>query len=139
MTNTIQPQVNGPLMVEGNVEVFAADGTSIKKDAKMWLCRCGLSSKKPFCDGTHNKAGFTDAATVSADYVIKKPETGTPGANLRLTLRQDGPINCFGEASVVGQDGSAWHGKQANLCRCGQSKNKPFCDGSHREAGFKSS
>ena len=63
MPNTIQPQVDGPLMIEGDVEVLAADGTSIKKDAKMWLCRCGLSSKKPFCDGTHNKAGFSDAAT----------------------------------------------------------------------------
>lgn len=137
MTNTIAPQVNGPLMVEGDVEVFAADGTSIKKGAKMWLCRCGQSKNKPFCDGTHNKAGFSDAATVAADYVIKKPEAGTPAANLRLTLRQDGPINCFGETSIVGQNGSAWHGTQANLCRCGQSNNKPFCDGSHRGAGFK--
>ena len=137
MTNTIQPQVDGPLMVEGDVEVFAADGSLIKKEAKMWLCRCGLSSKKPFCDGTHKKAGFTDAAKVSADYVIKKPEAGTPAANLRLTLRVDGPINCFGEAKILGKDGSAWDGNQANLCRCGQSKNKPFCDGSHRDSGFK--
>ncbi|UCH48101.1 MAG: CDGSH iron-sulfur domain-containing protein [Betaproteobacteria bacterium] len=138
MTNTIQPQVNGPLMVEGNVELLAADGTSIRKEAKMWLCRCGLSSKKPFCDGAHNKAGFVDAATVSVDYVIKKPEAGTPTANLRLTLRKDGPVNCFGEVSIVGEDGSAWDGNQANLCRCGHSKNKPFCDGSHIAAGFKS-
>ncbi|UCD70034.1 MAG: CDGSH iron-sulfur domain-containing protein [Betaproteobacteria bacterium] len=138
MTNTIRPQVDGPLMVEGDAEVFAADGISIKKDANMWLCRCGLSSKKPFCDGTHNKAGFSDAATVSTDYVIKKLEAGMPAANLRLTLRQDGPIHCFGDTSIVGQDGSAWNGNQANLCRCGQSKNKPFCDGSHIAAEFKS-
>lgn len=138
MTNIIQPQVNGPLLAEGDVEVYAADGTSIKKDAKMWLCRCGLSSKKPFCDGTHNKAGFSDLAKVSKDYVIKKPEAGTAGANLRLTLRTDGPINCFGEVRIVGKEGSAWEGNQANLCRCGQSKNKPFCDGSHIAAGFKS-
>ena len=138
MPNTIQPQVDGPLMVEGDVEVFAADGTLIKTAAKMWLCRCGLSDKKPFCDGTHNKSGFSDAATVPPDYVIKIPEAGTPAARLRLTLRQDGPINCFGEARIVGQDGSAWNGNQANLCRCGQSKNKPFCDGSHIAAEFKS-
>ena len=137
MTNSIQPQVNGPLMVEGNVEVFAADGTSIKKEEKMWLCRCGLSSNKPFCDGAHNKAGFKDEARVAADYVIKRPEAGRPRAHLRLTLRPDGPINCFGEVSIAGQDGSEWNGEQANLCRCGQSKNKPFCDGSHLDSGFK--
>ena len=72
-----------------------------------------------------------------SDYVMKMPVAGTPGPTLRLTLRQDGPINCFGEASIVGQDGSRWDGNQANLCRCGESEIKPFCDGSHLTAGFK--
>ena len=139
MANTIQPQFNGPLLVEGDVEVLAADGSSIRRQAKMWLCRCGQSGKKPFCDSTHSKAGFSDAAKVSPDYVIKKPEPGTPAASLRLTLRIDGPINCFGETRILGKDGSAWEGNQANLCRCGQSANKPFCDGSHRTSGFKAS
>ena len=139
MPNAIQPQINGPLLVEGDVEVFAADGSSIRKQAKMWLCRCGQSGKKPFCDGTHNKVKFSDTAKVSSEYVIKKPEPGTPAASLRLTLRSDGPINCFGETRIEGRDGSAWEGNQANLCRCGQSANKPFCDGSHRGSGFKAS
>ena len=137
MANIIQPQVNGPLLVEGDVEVFAADGSSLKRHAKIWLCRCGQSTKKPFCDGAHNKTGFADPAKVSAGYVIKKPEPGTPAANLRLTLRSDGPINCFGEMKILGNDGFGWEGKQANLCRCGQSGNKPFCDGSHRASDFK--
>lgn len=136
MANTIQPQVDGPLKVEGDFEVFGADGTTIKKAAQLWLCRCGKSANKPFCDGTHKKAGFADEARVAADYRIKKPEPGTPGASLRLTLRTDGPIGCFGSVHIGGADGSAWTGDQANLCRCGQSKNKPFCDGSHRDAGF---
>ena len=136
MANTIQPQENGPLLVEGDVEVFGADGTSIKKASRMWLCRCGQSANKPFCDGTHKKTGFADGAQVSSEYFVKKPEHGTPGSSMRLTLRTNGPIGCFGKVRIAGHDGSAWDGDQANLCRCGQSKNKPFCDGSHRDAGF---
>jgi CDGSH-type Zn-finger protein len=136
MTNTIQPQVNGPLKVEGDVEVFGVDGASIRKAAQMWLCRCGQSANKPFCDGTHKKSGFADNAQVSTDYFIKKPEPGTPGSDVRLTLRTNGPIGCFGQLRIASSDGSAWEGDQANLCRCGESRNKPFCDGSHRDSGF---
>jgi CDGSH-type Zn-finger protein len=138
VANTIQPQVDGPLMIEGDVEVYDANGTLIGKDARMWLCRWGRSAKIPFCDGAHGRTGFADAARVAADYVIKKPEPGTtPAATLRLTLRACGPAHCFGDARIVGKDGSAWRGCQANLCRCGQSANKPFCDGTHRSTGFR--
>jgi CDGSH-type Zn-finger protein len=68
--------------------------------------------------------------------VIKRPETGVAGDVLRLTARSNGPLHCFGAMRIVGDDGSEWSGDQANLCRCGQSGNKPFCDGSHRHAGF---
>jgi CDGSH-type Zn-finger protein len=136
MANMIEPQVDGPLKVEGEFEVFGADGASIRKAAKLWMCRCGQSATKPFCDGTHKRAGFSDNAKVAADYVIKKPEPGTPGPELRVTLRTNGPISCFGTMRISGESGSEWTGDQANLCRCGQSKNKPFCDGSHRDAGF---
>lgn len=137
MTNTIRPQTNGPLMVEGDAKVCAADGTLIRKSTgKMLLCRCGQSQTKPFCDSSHNNSGFSDAANVSADYVIRKPEPGMPGANLLLTLRTNGPVHCFGTMRITGKNAVAWTGDQANLCRCGQSANKPFCDGSHRDTGF---
>ena len=137
MTNTIHPQVDGPLTIEGEIEVIGSDGAPIKKAAQLWLCRCGKSENKPFCDGAHKLTGFTDAASVSSDYRIKKPESGTPDENLRLTLKSDGPIACFGQTRIAGNDGSAWVGDQANLCRCGQSTSKPFCDGSHDRVGFK--
>jgi CDGSH-type Zn-finger protein/uncharacterized Fe-S cluster protein YjdI len=54
----VHPQVNGPLKVEGKVEFRAADGSTFIVD-KVWLCRCGHSSNKPFCDGTHKRIGFT--------------------------------------------------------------------------------
>lgn len=50
---------DGPLEVSGAVEILAADGTVIKETDKSYLCRCGHSAKKPFCDGAHKKEGFT--------------------------------------------------------------------------------
>lgn len=50
---------NGPLIVEGPVTVMGADGQS-GSGVKVALCRCGGSSNKPFCDGTHKTIGFTD-------------------------------------------------------------------------------
>lgn len=49
---------NGPYKVEGNFQIEDEDGKIIFNGDKTWLCRCGGSSKKPFCDGTHNKNSF---------------------------------------------------------------------------------
>lgn len=50
---------NGPILVDGNLEVVSGTGRTTNKVAKAALCRCGQSSKKPYCDGTHAKVGFT--------------------------------------------------------------------------------
>ncbi|MBF0121806.1 MAG: CDGSH iron-sulfur domain-containing protein [Candidatus Omnitrophica bacterium] len=56
---TIQLLKNGPLLVTGVIELKDAQGNSIQtKDKTIALCRCGGSSKKPFCDGAHVKANF---------------------------------------------------------------------------------
>jgi uncharacterized Fe-S cluster protein YjdI len=56
------PQVraseNGPLLLSGGVRVLDADGNVLYEGDKAALCRCGGSSNKPFCDGTHRKIGF---------------------------------------------------------------------------------
>ena len=49
---------NGPLKIEGSLEIVSGTGTTLAKTTKTWLCRCGHSSNKPFCDGTHTKIGF---------------------------------------------------------------------------------
>jgi CDGSH-type Zn-finger protein/uncharacterized Fe-S cluster protein YjdI len=54
---TVNPIDNGPLMIEGTVEFHAADGSTFVTE-KVWLCRCGHSANKPFCDGTHKRIGF---------------------------------------------------------------------------------
>ena len=54
---------NGPYKVEGPIELLGPDGSPIEtKKRTIWLCRCGASSNKPFCDGTHSKVGFQAAA-----------------------------------------------------------------------------
>jgi len=54
----VTPTKNGSLLVEGSLEVCTASGRTITRGKKMWLCRCGHSNDKPFCDGSHAKAGF---------------------------------------------------------------------------------
>jgi CDGSH-type Zn-finger protein len=51
---------NGPLWARGGVQVIAADGTPYEVRHRQTLCRCGQSENKPFCDGSHKEAGFTD-------------------------------------------------------------------------------
>jgi CDGSH-type Zn-finger protein len=53
---------NGPYLVKGPVLLFDAEGNEFFTErATVALCRCGLSAKKPFCDGTHAKVGFRAA------------------------------------------------------------------------------
>lgn len=51
---------NGPLMVYGNITIRHKNGEEEQKHRVTALCRCGASSNKPFCDGTHVKIGFKD-------------------------------------------------------------------------------
>jgi CDGSH-type Zn-finger protein/uncharacterized Fe-S cluster protein YjdI len=54
----IRLQKNGPLVVRGNLELCAGTGRTIDRVTSARLCRCGGSSNKPFCDGTHATNGF---------------------------------------------------------------------------------
>ena len=58
---TIDVIKNGPYIVKGAVELKDADGKSYPAETRMALCRCGASTEKPFCDGTHSKIGFQAA------------------------------------------------------------------------------
>jgi len=54
----IEPEINGPLAVRGNLEITSGTGRVVARVTTARLCRCGGSSTKPFCDGTHAKIGF---------------------------------------------------------------------------------
>jgi CDGSH-type Zn-finger protein/uncharacterized Fe-S cluster protein YjdI len=54
----IDPQTNGPLKVCGNLEITSGTGRMVTRVTNTFLCRCGHSQNKPFCDGSHAKVGF---------------------------------------------------------------------------------
>ena len=57
----------------------------------------------------------------------------------KITVNNDGSIRIEGDFAIYDQQGGQFNlaGRTAiGLCRCGQSQNKPFCDGSHARTGF---
>ena len=58
---TIVPTDNGPCWISGEFVITDPDGNEFTVDGDAYLCRCGGSEDKPFCDGSHNSNGFNDA------------------------------------------------------------------------------
>lgn len=54
----IDPETDGPLQLSGNLEITSGTGRVVARVTSARLCRCGGSSSKPFCDGTHQRIGF---------------------------------------------------------------------------------
>ena len=203
MTAEIEPKENGPYIVRNLKSLKDANGDEINpgKDV-VALCRCGKSGNKPFCDGTHVKAGFSsdtdavdmgewreyagsgitihdnrrlcahagecteglasvwrmgekpwidpegaDAAAIieviekcpsgALSYSIGDDNPGEAGTDESVQVSANGPYHVKGGVTL--NDPSRDTGRipgQYALCRCGASKNKPFCDGSHWEIKF---
>ena len=214
---------DGPYLVSDNVPLAKVtiganqEGESVRYDwgklypeqRQYYLCRCGHSASKPYCDGTHAKIGFdgtetasrkpyreqakliegpvlsltdasslcafarfcdpngqvwrlveeTDRAKAKQDFVRQTcdcpsgrlvawdNETGEPiepKLEPSLGLIEDpveqcsGPIWARGGIQVIATDGFHYEIRnRVTLCRCGASKNKPFCDGTHAAIKFR--
>ena len=131
--NVVSVMYNGPLYVRGDLEVEGTSGDMPGVRFRAALCRCGQSKNKPFCDNSHEDAGFKDYGAVG--------DGGegfyAPGGTLKVGRAPNGPLLLSGNFSIVAASGrKAWKGTKAALCRCGHSQNKPFCDGAHKKAGF---
>lgn len=61
---TIKINDNGSIRVNGDVELLDGAGNLYPVKPSFSLCRCGQSSNKPFCDGTHKKVSFENASRV---------------------------------------------------------------------------
>lgn len=128
--NTIRVRENGPLAVHAELHI---DGQPPCHRAT--LCRCGHSANKPFCDGAHAGKSFiaTGEPPATAETELPPQRDGV----LSVKPAANGPLLVNGNCELVSGTGRVIQrsGKMA-LCRCGASKNKPFCDGSHKAIGF---
>ena len=194
---TIEVVKNGPYRVSGLCRVRDARGEDVPARGRFALCRCGSSSNKPFCDGTHAKIGFdgTRFTTVSPDTaqpyrgkritlhdnralcahsgictdglpgvfrlgqepwieadgadaaaaiaIVQRcpsgalsysigdaPPPAAPGECL-ITASANGPYFVSGRVELRADGARPRVPDRYALCRCGGSKNKPFCDGTH--------
>jgi CDGSH-type Zn-finger protein len=124
---------NGPFIVTGDLQISLADGQSVSQP-RASLCRCGASSRKPFCDGSHRTIGFADAGDALPADPLGEPGAPAPVA---FSCVPGGPLLASGPLTIQNaQKQTIANSTETWLCRCGASANKPYCDGSHAGIGF---
>jgi CDGSH-type Zn-finger protein len=134
---------NGPYLVAID-ELTNSKGERFEARYGVALCRCGASKKKPFCDSSHIRIGFSDERCPdrTPDSAVDDPGAALPVAGPgdvhapSIRVARNGPY----EVQGCDLDTDAWcegaSRERFNLCRCGGSRNKPFCDGTHRRINF---
>jgi CDGSH-type Zn-finger protein len=194
-----------PIVSERGEPLTWQTGERIETEDTYWLCRCGESSNKPFCDGSHARVGFqgkesgpdgdyagratrypAPGVVVSDDrtlcshagfcsnkvtnvwklvdgtatqdpvvraqvmsmvercpsgalsYVVPNEGEVEPGLASEVALVPHGPLFVTGQVRTRLPDGTLLETRnRMTLCRCGESANKPFCDGTHIKVGFR--
>ena len=131
LVNTLRVRENGPLAINAPLVIDGAD-----QGLRATLCRCGQSKKKPYCDSSHTAAGFVASGEpANQDSQALELRNGP----LTITPKLNGPLLVSGNLEVVSGTGRTINRvTKTVLCRCGNSANKPYCDGSHSRVGFKS-
>lgn len=129
VVNTVHVRENGPLAFHAPLQIAGQPA-----GYRATLCRCGASQSKPFCDGSHTAAGF--AATGEPATQESKPLIARNGP-VALTPIPNGPLQARGPLEIVSGTGRTINKvEETYLCRCGASRTKPYCDGSHKAIGF---
>jgi len=130
LENTIQLIPDGPLHVHADMQVNGDPEPSHRTA----LCRCGASRLMPRCDNSHRESGFCDSGMVVTPF----PTDAAESARLSINSIPDGPLMVEGPFTLLDGEGAiVCNSGKAALCRCGASKTKPYCDGSHMNIGFK--
>jgi CDGSH-type Zn-finger protein/uncharacterized Fe-S cluster protein YjdI len=129
LVNTLRVRENGPLTINAPLVI---DG--IEQGLRATLCRCGQSKSKPFCDGSHTLAGFVATGEPPTQDSQALESRNGP---INLTPSKNGPLLANGNLEVVSGTGRTINRlTKTALCRCGNSANKPYCDGTHNKVGF---
>lgn len=137
----VRVQRNGPLVATGALVIATRAGP--RRLATAVLCRCGASTNKPFCDGSHVRRGFVDDARLPdrqdapPTFAVASPAGPARVAPLAITPMLHGPLRCVGPFAVRDAGGRMEAARSPKLCRCGASLTKPYCDGSHRGLGLR--
>jgi len=127
--NQLRIRENGPYAVHAPLTLAGRDD-----GFRATLCRCGQSNNKPWCDGSHVAAAFTASGEPKSGAV---DPLGVRDGPLNVSPLKNGPLHVQGNLEICAGTGrTVARVTDAKLCRCGQSKNKPFCDLSHVAAGF---
>ncbi len=129
IVNTVRVLENGPLAVRAQLSV-----RGVPTGFRATLCRCGQSRRKPYCDGSHAIAGFTATGEPPVKTSTPLPKRAGP---LDVAPLPNGPLKLKGPMEVISGTGHAINrATELYFCRCGHSKTKPYCDGSHQALGF---
>jgi CDGSH-type Zn-finger protein/uncharacterized Fe-S cluster protein YjdI len=129
--NTACVRENGPLAVHAELSLPGGE-----QRLRATLCRCGASSSKPYCDGSHTAAGFSASGEPAA---VDSTPLGIRDGALTVSPQPDGPLKFSGALELLSGTGRTINRtSETYLCRCGASANKPYCDGSHKRIGFRS-
>ena len=129
--NLITMRENGPLAVHAELNLKGAG-----KMQRATLCRCGASQNKPFCDNSHKATNFS--ASGQAPVGSETKALAKRNGPLTVVPTTDGPYAVSGNMEICTGTGTTIARMTGTiLCRCGGSKNKPFCDGTHATINFK--
>ncbi len=128
--NTATLRENGPIAIHAELTIEGRGAMT-----RATLCRCGLSKNKPFCDNSHVEGGFVATGEpASRPSALAIADLTGPVAVRPLP---NGPLVVTGRLEIsAGTGRNVERVEKAFLCRCGHSANKPYCDSSHKAAGF---
>jgi CDGSH-type Zn-finger protein/uncharacterized Fe-S cluster protein YjdI len=136
---SVLPIEDGPLLMVGDLLVEDPDGNEITHEFRLTLCRCGMTRNQPFCDNSHLRRAWKSGPSEPTPPEVPAPRDGAMEAPTRVIPGADRSLDLRGHVRVHdGEGGLVAEAGRVLLCRCGHSANKPFCDGSHETAGFRS-
>jgi CDGSH-type Zn-finger protein len=98
-----------------------------------------MSRNQPFCDNSHRRRGWESGPTNDPATEPPPPRAGAAAEPTQVIAKSDASLDLRGHLRIYHSDGKPIaEAGRVLLCRCGKSRNKPFCDSSHEQAGFRS-